>query len=159
FSGDGKLVAAAAYEEGSASVRVHRADEGKQVANLAAACDLIAGVALDPEGKRVAAALITRGDDESNAEVVTWRLEPGKQEGRLARYELKGLDRLWPHCPLTFSPDGSLLAVDSGLGAVHLLDAATGKRRMVIEDGSKSLLPPAFSPDGRSLAVVVSRAD
>jgi WD40 repeat protein len=159
FSGDGKLVASAAYEDWAPSVRVHRADEGKQVANLAATCDWIAGVALDPEGKRVAAALMTRGDDDSSAAVVVWRLDTGKQDGRFTQYELKGLDRLWPRCPLAFSPDGSLLAVDNGLGAVHLLDGATGKRKAVIEDGSKSLLPPAFSPDGRSLAVVVGRAD
>jgi WD40 repeat protein len=63
---------------------------------------------------------------------------------------------------LVFSPDGGLLASGDHEGIITLWDVATGMERTVLETTadkvvSSEVAAPAFSPDGRKLAVAVDR--
>jgi WD40 repeat protein len=56
---------------------------------------------------------------------------------------------------VSFSPAGSVLAVATDLGEVQLWSLATNKRLRTISIGGGQVSIPAFSPDGRLLAVGV----
>lgn len=59
-----------------------------------------------------------------------------------------------------FSPDGTQLAVVGGQGAVHLLNLSTGARHTATQpDHDGTVRRMAFTPDGRTLAVVDIEAD
>src|SRR5262249_11282267 len=55
---------------------------------------------------------------------------------------------------LTFSPDGQILAVVTGLAQRHVIrlwDVATGKERLALEGHKRPIQDVAFSPDGKLL--------
>jgi WD40 repeat protein len=61
-----------------------------------------------------------------------------------------------PLAQTVFSPDGRLLAVDRGDGAVRLIETASGRELAVLEDPQQGRLSYAtFSPDGTQLLVTV----
>lgn len=109
-------------------------------------------VALSPDARWIAAAA-TSFDRASgpNEETCIWDAESGKQLASLSRS--RTMVRFGASEPLVFSPDGKLLAVADGAGAVSFYEVTTGKKVGVLpcKSGGVGLL--AFSPDGRVLAV------
>ena len=73
-----------------------------------------------------------------------WDTDSGELKLHLDEYV--GIDNL------TFSPDGSLLASNSGYGDIILLDTNTGEQRKVLKGHSGQGLRIAFSSDLRTLA-------
>ncbi|MFF1304208.1 helix-turn-helix domain-containing protein [Streptomyces sp. NPDC058307] len=113
------------------------APEGKQ---LSVPVLHLAAVGFDPTGRALAARSVKRGVIEVR-DVATGRL-------RLSR-ALDASDTA------VFSPDGTRLAVVGLQGAVDLFDLSTGARRTAAQSGNGSLVRRvAFTPDGRTLAVV-----
>src|SRR5207244_145499 len=53
---------------------------------------------------------------------------------------------------IVFSPDGELIALNSSVGGVIVLDVASGKERWRAKADDTYDLTVAFSPDGRTLA-------
>jgi serine/threonine protein kinase/WD40 repeat protein len=116
---------------------------GKELLNLHEEGAGFFGVALSPDGTRVAASL-TAG------EVRIWEIATGKLLTTLPAFGLA----------LTFSPDGTQLAMVSGglrkPSLILVYDATTG-RECARWDGLAGRLPNiAFSPDGRRVAVTAS---
>ncbi|MFG2465941.1 helix-turn-helix domain-containing protein [Streptomyces canus] len=100
----------------------------------------LAAVGFDPTGRVLAARSVKRGVIEV-LDVATGRL-------RLSR-------ALGAGGTAVFSPDGTRLAVVGGQGAVHLLDLSTGARHTAAQpDHDGTVRRVAFTPDGRTLAVV-----
>jgi Tol biopolymer transport system component len=58
---------------------------------------------------------------------------------------------------LAFAPDGRTLALGDQTGAVKLLDAASGKPRVLLEGGRGSVGSLAWTADGKALAACVVR--
>ncbi|MFF0079349.1 helix-turn-helix domain-containing protein [Streptomyces canus] len=105
----------------------------------------LAAVGIDPTGRALAARSVKRGVIEVR-DVATGRL-------RLSR-------ALGADGTAVFSPDGTRLAVVGWLGAVHLLSLSTGARHTTVKPGNGILVRKvAFTPDGRTLAVVEIEAD
>lgn len=123
--------------EASLPLDTHSAPEGRQ---RYGPVRLLAAAGFDPTGRALAARSVKRGVIEVR-DVATGRL-------RLSRV-LGAADTA------AFSPDGTQLAVVGGQGAVHLLDLSTGARHTAAQpDHDGTVRRMAFTPDGRTLAVV-----
>jgi WD40 repeat protein len=106
---------------------------------------LLAAVGFDTTGRALAARSVKKGVIEVR-DVGTGRV-------RLSR-------ALGAGGTAVFSPDGTRLAVVGRQGAVHLLNLSTGARHTAAQSGNGSLVRNvAFTPDGRTLAVVDIEAD
>src|SRR5262249_51906494 len=60
---------------------------------------------------------------------------------------------------VAFSPDRRLLLVARARGAVHILDAATGAEVGLLNENVPLTATPAFSPDGRILAMACGQEE
>ena len=107
---------------------ITRGGPGQAIPATPFMCD----VEFSPDGRW----LLTAGGGCRLWEVGSWR--PGPIVGGLA---------------FAFSPDGLTLAVDSGEGAVRLLNPASGKVYARLRAAEMRLLPCSFSPDGTLLVV------
>jgi WD40 repeat protein len=103
-----------------------------------------------------------------NQGLVGVHFQPGKDGKWLATTSQKGVCRLWAvdswqegpshgatNGQVAFSPDGRLLAVETGQGVVRLLDPDTGREYARLEDPNqdRAAWSIAFSPDGTQLVV------
>lgn len=114
---------------------------------------IIVAVAISPDGKLLASG----GGGNHSRTLMLWDLATGKEVRRL-----KGALRTVQS--VAFSPDGSMLAVASGLcrplnpadsdnpGVVRLFDVATGKLRWEKEQESGGATSVAFAPDSDTVA-------
>ncbi|MFZ9060229.1 MAG: Tol-Pal system beta propeller repeat protein TolB [Steroidobacteraceae bacterium] len=95
---------------------------------------------------------------EGSGRAARYRLEVADSDGNDPRVVLRSS---MPIMSPTWSPDGARLAYvsfESGLSAIYIQDLATGQRsRVSARSGING--SPAFSPDGRRLAVTLSRRD
>jgi len=55
---------------------------------------------------------------------------------------------------LRFSPDGTLLVVDDGIGHLHLINPADGRETGLLVGHTSYVLDAVFSPDGRRLVTI-----
>jgi WD40 repeat protein len=102
------------------------------------------GLTFLPGGKELVS--LAHADHNDHSELRFWQPATGK--------ELRRADGpRWPRC-LAVSRDGKVLAVGAAIGAVVLLDAASGREMSRFKAGRN--FPPfaiAFSPDGKSLVL------
>jgi WD40 repeat protein len=125
LSPDGKLLAVA--DEG---VGLWDVNGGRQNAKLGME-QTISALAFSPDGKQLAAA---------GQQTVLWDVATGTEIHRLNSIR---------HTHLAYSPDGIVLATD-GIG---LWEAATGNALPTLDEALHAR-PFAFSPDGKTLAVL-----
>lgn len=98
-------------------------------------------VTFSPDGKTVAA---STGEPDERGEVILWEVATGNR--LLVHQEATGIP-----C-LAFSADGKTLAIALYDRTAKLLDAATGRERLILRGHAKEVRGVAFSPDGKTLA-------
>jgi WD40 repeat protein len=109
---------------------------GKQVGVLQTSAGAVGGLAISPDGTRIAVG-------------ATDGVNVYRTATRSVLHTLKG-HRL-PIKALAYSPDGKLLASGSVDATVRLWEAATGKEKAVLRGHASTVTCLAFSPDGRRL--------
>jgi RNA polymerase sigma factor (sigma-70 family) len=169
FSPDGKLLASA----GRALLSSRRdTDEVVQFWDLATGRKLhrltmkddknefctVEAVAFSPDGKTLAAS--GRGQRE-RSKLRVWDVASGKHLARLSAALNDPADQgpsvSFSQSPIVeprivFSPDGKMLAMNRWQKTIPVWEAATGRRRLVLEAHQDSTVCVTFSPDGRTLA-------
>jgi WD40 repeat protein len=142
FSPDGKLIAIAGYHE----VLLRKTDDATLVARLVGLSERVQSLAFSPDGKTLA---VSGGDPGRLGEVQLWTLD--KHKLRLS-------------IPVTYdtvygvswSPDGTKVAVACGDNTVRAFDAADGKQILFNGAHGDWALGTAFSVEGNYL-ISVSR--
>jgi WD40 repeat protein len=124
---------------------------GKRLRKFEGHEDPVDAIAISPDGKRMA----TSGTPQAyirtpfkgyvgDPGIWVWDLDTGAQlpfiPGRAGT--------------LAYSPDGALLAAGNGLGALWLIDTATGKTARELKGPQLGPERVAFTPDGRTLMAV-----
>jgi WD40 repeat protein len=139
FSPDGKTLAASLTVD--RCVALFSTETWKETKRLASQEAAVQTVAFSPDGKKLATST-------SRGHVVLWDVGDDRSLWS-GGWTLANAARQ----PLRFSPDGKWLAAATR-GRMVLLDAATGKLRAEVTRTPNSSAEPAFTPDGRYLAVV-----
>ncbi len=104
----------------------------------------LSGLAVSPDSKTIASSCDCDG-------VGLWDVETGKTLGHIP---VKFQQQEWSEYSPIFSPEGGLLAIVTRGGTVHLLDVKKRQQvRQFVLPHARYPWSPAFSPDGRFLAV------
>lgn len=142
FSPDGKLIAVSGYHE----VLLHKADGSGIVARLIGLSERIQSLAFSPDGKSLA---VAGGSPGRFGEIQIWDVEKKKlrQSVSLTYDTLYGV---------SWSPDGSKIAVGCPDNTLRAIDATNGKQILYQGAHADWVLGTAFSTDGR-FVVSVSR--
>ncbi|MBM4051033.1 MAG: WD40 repeat domain-containing protein, partial [Planctomycetes bacterium] len=135
FSADGARLVSGA---GDKATIVWEVSSGKPVCKYAGSSH-IAGVAISPDGTRVATAELYED------KVRMWNVESGKH----IRFLQGHTDRVRA---VAFSPDGARIASGSEDKTVRLWDAETGAELARLEGHTQAVSAVAFSPKGNILA-------
>jgi WD40 repeat protein len=173
FSPDGKRLAGvvgpglfAGAAGGESVVRVWDAATGGELRAFPGTPRRIAHLAFSPDGRRLAAVVSAKEREKQRDEVKVWDAATGQEAltipggpYRLAADGLVGPTALG----MSFSPDGKRLAASvwfteqgKQAAAVKVWDAATGRETLTIPGNVYTFRNPAFSPDGKLLAVAAS---
>jgi mono/diheme cytochrome c family protein len=140
FSPDGQLIAVAGYHE----VLLHKADGSGVVARLVGSAERVQAVAFSPDGKRLA---VSGGDPGRFGEVQVWDVAKRKLLNAIP----VSFDTVYG---VSWSPDGTTLAVGCADNTVRGFDASTGKQTLFMGTHSDWVLGTAFSRDGKHLVSV-----
>ena len=140
FSPDGKTLASGSSDH---TVRLWDLASGEAIFVSTAHTEAVRAVAFDPSGSF----LLSTGDDR------TIRVIGLKQ-----KQEQLSLACSKPNSSLTFSPDGTTLAVGDDSGNVSFWDAVAWSRRTLAKGSDATIWGLAFSPDGRTLAAACGDA-
>ncbi len=138
YSPDGNTLAVSGYRE----VLLHKSDGSSgstPVARLVGLSSRIESIAYSPDGKTLAAA---GGRPAVFGEVQIWDAE----RNRLKHSEMLGYDVLYG---CSFSPDGTLVGAGSADKSARIVDAATGKQKVRIDQHDDWCFGVAFSLDGK----------
>jgi WD40 repeat protein/serine/threonine protein kinase/uncharacterized protein (DUF433 family) len=141
FSGDGRLAATGSSgplpaERSPTELKLWDASSGKELRSFEGSTVAIAGVALSPDGGRLAAADIDGG-------VRVYETASGK-----LLFRLRGQTGAPPG--VAFSPDGKVLAATAGR-QIRLWNAADGTAGPALPEVSGAVSSPVFRADGRGL--------
>jgi signal transduction histidine kinase len=140
LSPDRQWVAASPWEK--FGVRLWNARTGEKVRDFPFSESIF--VAFTPDSRW----LVTGAGDE----FCFWDLKTGKPGPRIPRHDTAEFQG-----PLSFSPDGKLLAVAISRTVVELLDAATFEPLVLLQTPKPQMISwISFSPSGRQLAVATS---
>jgi WD40 repeat protein len=131
-----------------AVVRIWDVNSGEELFSLPAVSGLIGGLALSPNGKRLAIS-------ESNGPLYMWSLDDEGNGSDITTGNIRLLFETKAHPTtargLSFSPDGTLLATAGFEGTVKIWDAMTGQSLLTYEYAN-GITDTAISPDGKYLA-------
>lgn len=136
FTPDSKTLASVEYRHG---IKLWDVATGKRL-NALKIRPLLRDAALSPDGKSLAA--VATADDEI---VYLWEVATGKLQRTL---KIGG----FATGQISFSPDGSTLAVGGKDGRIKLWSVADGRERASFKGHAKEVTRLAFSQDGKILA-------
>jgi WD40 repeat protein len=126
------------------TLKIWDATNGEMVLSLREGAHELTGLAVSPNGQRLASA--------SGIGTKIWDTTPvDAMAGEEALTLLGHTDLIWG---LDFSPDGRRLASASGDATVRVWDARTGYEEHVYRQHVRTVFDVAFSPDGRNIASV-----
>ena len=140
FSPDGQLLAVTGYHE----IVLHKADGSGIVGRLVGMSERVQDLEFSPNGKQLAA---TGGDPGRFGEVQIWDVEKRK----LTLSTPLTFDTLYG---VSWSPDGSMIAVGCADNTVRSIDPTSGKQLLQMGTHSDWVLGTVFSRDGKHLASV-----
>jgi WD40 repeat protein len=142
FSPDGKMLAVTGYHE----IVLHKADGSEILGRLVGMSERVQSLAFSPDGKWLAAAA---GNPGRSGEVQVWDVAK-----KSLRYSTPAtFDTVYG---VSWSPDGSLIAMGCSDNTVRAIDATTGKQVLFMGTHSDWVFGTVFSVDGKHL-VSVSR--
>jgi WD40 repeat protein len=158
FSRDGAVLATTSGSSRKPGVLLYRMDSGEELASQDTETAPTA-LAFDPSGQRLAIALSPTEDGvaEKPGEVRVWRTDSKTDDPGFMPFALP--PALGSASWLLFSPDGRYLLVAHSRGVFHLLDARGGRPVDFLDVNGALTTIPAFSPDGRSLAIAASLSE
>jgi WD40 repeat protein len=137
YSPDGSTLAVSGYRE----VLLHKSDGSGLIARLVGLSHRIESLVYSPDGKTLAA---VGGAPARFGEVQLW--DPEKH--KLKHSEILGYDVFYG---AQYSPDGTQLAFGSADKSARIMDAATGKVKVKIDQHDDWCFGAAFSVDGRHI--------
>ncbi len=140
FSPDGTLLAVAGYHE----VLLHKADGSEIVGRLVGLSERVQAIAFSPDGKWLA---VAAGAPGRWGEVQIWNVE--KQKLKLSTPVT--FDTVYG---ISWSPDGSKIAIGCADNTVRALETDHGKQVLFMGTHSDWVLGTVFSQDGAHLASV-----
>jgi len=129
------------------ALEVWELDPPLLVRRIEATCAEFAGVAISPDGTRVATSVAR--DPEILASLDRGDILLAEVDG-LAAVRLPGSDG--EVCSLAFSPDGSRLACGGWTGRIVVRDGSSGEPLVRLTGHTQRVFSLAFSPDGTRLA-------
>jgi WD40 repeat protein len=155
FSRSG-LLAVPFADARKAGVRLFRMETGEELATHETESAPTA-LAFDPSGRRLAVGTCpAETGDDNQGEVRIYRTDLKGEDPDFVPFNLPG--SLGVIMSLGFSHDGKFVLVARGR-CFHLLDARTGREVDLLDVNEDLTAAPAFSPDGRTVAVASSRED
>jgi WD40 repeat protein len=158
FSADGAFLAShdGLEEKKGDRARIFRAATGEEVASFAREGPITA-LALSPGGKRLVVATGNEKDRKRGATLSLWDVGGRRPVAAFRPALLPGV--VQRAGGMVCSPRGDVLAVGTVDNDVHLLSLRTGARLRSASLGEEFAFRLAFSPDGRSLAILTLDAD
>jgi WD40 repeat protein len=137
FSPDSKLLATAGIE-----LSLWDVSSGREVRVFTGHTSPVTGIALSPDGRILASR--ARGGEGDNT-LRLWNVSSGHELHTVVLAPRPEMNK-----PVTFSPDGALVATGSGT-RIHLYEVTSGRELLAPSD-TGSVTSLAFSPDGKLLA-------